>query len=107
MTPSLQTIQPSGIFDGTAGQSFQLDLAQALTQDPDAIVVDFQTTSFIDSSGLGALVSAQKKVRSQGKKLLFCHLNPQIKMVFELTSLDQAFDIFNDLEEAQRSLQSP
>ncbi|MGA1263016.1 MAG: STAS domain-containing protein [Prochlorothrix sp.] len=104
MTLSLQTIQPSGIFDGTAAQSFHGDLAQALTHDPDAIVVDFRNTSFIDSSGLGALVSAQKKVRSQGKKLLFCHLNAQIKMIFELTSLDQAFAIFNDLEEVKQSL---
>ncbi|MEB3275226.1 MAG: STAS domain-containing protein [Prochlorothrix sp.] len=102
MTSSCETIRPLGIFDGAAAPAFHNSVSQALAQNPALVIIDFQETSFIDSSGLGALVSAQKKVRSQGKKLHFCNLNAQIEMIFELTSLDQAFDIFTTLDEAQQ-----
>jgi anti-anti-sigma factor len=68
------------------------------------IIVDFQDVTFMDSSGLGALVLSLKTVRSAGGKLLICSINEQIKMLFELTDMDRVFEIFNNREELEQKI---
>ena len=68
------------------------------------IVIDLEATSFIDSSGLAALVRALKRARAAGGNVALAGLQPPVQKVFELTRLDKAFDIFGDSGEAVRSL---
>jgi anti-sigma B factor antagonist len=56
-------------------------------------VIDFDNSSYIDSSGLGVLVSLSKKVREQGGSLRLSGLNDDLKTLFELTKLDTLFHI--------------
>jgi len=70
----------------------------------EVIIVDFKNVTFMDSSGLGALVLSLKTVRSAGGKLLICSINDQIKMLFELTNMDRVFEIFNNREELEQKI---
>lgn len=63
-------------------------------------VVDFANTGYIDSSGLGVLVSLSKKIREQGGELRLSNLNEDLRTLFELTKLDTLFRIAEDKEEA-------
>ena len=56
-------------------------------------VVDFEKTGYIDSSGLGVLVSLSKKIREQGGELRLANLNEDLRTLFELTKLDTLFHI--------------
>lgn len=56
-------------------------------------VFDFDRTGFIDSSGLGALVSLSKKVREEEGELRLAGLNEELRTLFELTRLDTLFQI--------------
>ncbi len=56
-------------------------------------VIDFANTGYIDSSGLGVLVSLSKKIREQGGELRLAALNEDLKTLFELTKLDTLFKI--------------
>lgn len=56
-------------------------------------VFDFERTGFIDSSGLGALVSLSKKVREEEGELRLAGLNEELRTLFELTRLDTLFQI--------------
>jgi anti-sigma B factor antagonist len=67
-------------------------------------VVDFSDTGYIDSSGLGVLVSVSKKIREAGGDLRLCGLNDDLRMLFELTKLDTLFSINDTREEAIGSL---
>lgn len=67
-------------------------------------LVDFSQTGYIDSSGLGVLVSLSKKIREAGGALRLANLNDDLKTLFELTKLDTLFQIANNREEALRSL---
>jgi anti-anti-sigma factor len=58
----------------------------------------------MDSSGLGALVLALKTVRAAGSKLFICSVNEQIKMLFELTSMDRVFEIFPTREDFENAV---
>lgn len=63
-------------------------------------VVDFALTGYIDSSGLGILVSLSKKIREVGGRLRLASLNEDLRTLFELTKLDTLFEICGSREEA-------
>ena len=63
-------------------------------------VIDFSNTGYIDSSGLGVLVSLSKKIREQGGELRLSSLNEDLRTLFELTKLDTLFKIADTKDEA-------
>ncbi len=63
-------------------------------------VIDFANTGYIDSSGLGVLVSLSKKIREQGGELRLSSLNEDLRTLFELTKLDTLFRIADTTEKA-------
>lgn len=64
------------------------------------ILVDLQEVRFIDSSGLGALVSGFKNAISHHGNLKLSTLQTQVKSMFELTRLHRVFEIFGSTAEA-------
>ncbi len=66
-------------------------------------LVDFSRTGYIDSSGLGVLVSLSKKIREQGGELRLANLNDDLRTLFELTKLDTLFQIAETREQALKS----
>ena len=63
-------------------------------------VIDFAHTGYIDSSGLGVLVSLSKKIREQSGELRLSSLNEDLRTLFELTKLDTLFRIADNKEVA-------
>jgi len=63
-------------------------------------VIDFSNTGYIDSSGLGVLVSLSKKIREQGGELRLSSLNEDLRTLFELTKLDTLFRIADSKDKA-------
>jgi anti-sigma B factor antagonist len=66
-------------------------------------LVDFAGTGYIDSSGLGVLVSLSKKIREQGGELRLANLNEDLRTLFELTKLDSLFHIATNRDDALAS----
>jgi anti-sigma B factor antagonist len=66
-------------------------------------LVDFSRTGYIDSSGLGVLVSLSKKIRELGGELRLAGLNEDLQTLFELTKLDTLFRIAATREMALQS----
>ncbi len=64
------------------------------------ILVDFSDTGYIDSSGLGALVSLAKKLREVDGELRLAGLNEDLRTLFELTKLDTLFAITESVDDA-------
>jgi len=67
------------------------------------VLVDFARTGYIDSSGLGVLVSLAKKIRDGGGDLRLANLNDDLQTLFELTKLDTLFQISQTREHALES----
>jgi anti-anti-sigma factor len=98
---TLTIVKPSGLLDGIQAPHFRQNIEAMLAEGSLHIVVDLGETSFIDSSGLGAMVAALKRVRAVGGDLYLCGMNRQVQMVFELTSMDRAFTIYDTLEDLE------
>ena len=64
------------------------------------IIVQLEQVKFIDSSGLGALLSGHKNATAKSGKLALVNMQHQVLSMFELTRLDRVFEIYADLNEA-------
>ena len=67
-------------------------------------VIDFSNTGYIDSSGLGVLVSLSKKIREQSGELRLANLNEDLRILFELTKLDTLFKIADSRQDAMAGM---
>jgi anti-sigma B factor antagonist len=66
-------------------------------------LIDFARTGYIDSSGLGVLVSLSKKIREQAGELRLADLKDDLKTLFELTKLDTLFQIADNRDRGLES----
>jgi len=81
-------------------QELKQRILDALDAGGRKFLIDFTRTGYIDSSGLGVLVSLSKKIRDQGGDLRLSGLNEDLKTLFELTKLDTLFAISDSPSEA-------
>jgi anti-sigma B factor antagonist len=78
-------------------------LEQATSTPNARVLVNLENTSFIDSTALAALVQALKRCQQVQGELFLCGLRRPVYMIFELTRLDKAFNIFVDEEHALKA----
>ncbi|MEA1883390.1 MAG: STAS domain-containing protein [Thermotogota bacterium] len=62
------------------------------------IALNFESMEYIDSSGLGVIVSLHKRCKLNGGRLAICSLNETLMRLFKLTSLDKALNIYSDVD---------
>lgn len=73
------------------------------------IILNLERVDFINSSGLGALISAMKDIRLSDGRLVLCGLTPYVDEIFEITGLKKVFDTYQTEAEALASfgIESP
>ncbi len=86
--------------DETAIEQFHESVNAAIVSSATVILIDFENVEFMSSPSLMALVVAFKRVRQASKKLLICSVNEQVKMLLELTGMDEIFETFETPVEA-------
>jgi anti-anti-sigma factor len=96
----ISTVHLSGRIDITSANDLKQVLADHIGDGHARLVVDLQEVSFVDSSGLSALVSGLRVARRAGGDLRLAAPGEQPKAVLGLTSLDQIFSITSTLAEA-------
>ena len=67
------------------------------------VVLELNSLEFIDSSGLGSLLSVLRHLNSQGGDLRLTKMNSQVRAMFELVRMHKLFEIFHDTDEAMNS----
>jgi anti-sigma B factor antagonist len=70
------------------------------------LVIDLSRLRFVDSSGLGAILSCLRQLTSKGGDLKLSGMQKQVRAVFELVRMHRIFDIYGTREEAVRAFQS-
>jgi len=69
------------------------------------VVFDLSRLTFVDSSGLGVLLSCLRQLTGRGGDLKLCSLTIQVRAVFQLVRMHRLFDIYNTPAEAIRAFQ--
>ena len=93
-------VRLSGRLDAVASPDVLACLKDAVAEGRSRIVVDLSEVSFIDSTGLGTLVSGLKTARKAGGDLRLVAPTPQARRLLRLTTLDRVFVIADTLESA-------
>ena len=71
------------------------------------VVVDLGRVEFLDSTGLGVLVGALKRLRVVGGELLLVCAQERLLKIFRITGLDRVFQLFDSVESATGEDEQP
>ncbi|MDR6176313.1 anti-sigma B factor antagonist [Nocardioides zeae] len=85
----IAVVVPRGRLNMVAAKQLRETLAEVVGAGTNRVVVDLGETTFLDSSGLGALVSGLKAARQAGGDLRVARPTPEVLAVFQLTNIDK------------------
>lgn len=112
--PNLQTqvrmvsragvIEIEGEVTGTAGNILEDAYAQASQPGVKAILLNFEKLDYLNSSGIGLLVTMLIRAQRQNLNLLACSLTDHYREIFQLTRLDEAIQLFENEQAALASI---
>jgi anti-sigma B factor antagonist len=98
--PPVKILNLSGSFINTTVAPARQWLEDATADRPAYIVIDLSAVRFMDSTGLSTLVFAMKRARALRGDVRVCGLQQPVRMIFEMTRLDQIFEIFSQVDDA-------
>lgn len=90
------TVMDSRI-DAAVAIQFKDQMREIIEDAPERVVLDLSRVTFVDSSGLGAIV-ASMKLAGQPRRLELAGLTRNVQKVFALTRMDRVFSIHPDIE---------
>lgn len=93
----------SGRLDASVVNVLKDNVNSLVKKEIKSIVIDLGEVDFIDSSGLGSLVSCLRVVNKKSGDIRLASLQDQIRALIELTRLHRVFQIFDDCDTAIES----
>ncbi len=89
-----------GRLDLATGAALKEEIKKVCDKGAKRVHLNFQKVEFINSSGLGALISVMKLVRIKKGRLTLSNLASYVREIFEITQLSHVFNIYETQEEA-------
>jgi anti-sigma B factor antagonist len=98
MSTTVKIFHPEGRIDGSRVHQFRQEVDSILEGESALLLIDLSAVPFVDSSGLGAMVSVLKTLRAKGGDIALCSLSEGVKILFKLTRMDKVFEIYENKE---------
>ncbi len=89
----------SGHIKGSEVSHFRLAIQKAIQEKKLYLVANMHDVGFIDSSGVGMLITCHQDLKAAGGRLVLMRLSDDIYDLFEMTSIDRLFEIVDTEEE--------
>lgn len=96
--PNLAIVQPQGGLDQHSGTALRQALCELCPERFSCWVIDLSNVDFINSAGLSALVTGLHLAQAQACRFAIHNPHPSVKLVFEITRLDELFEVIETLE---------
>ncbi|MEM9447282.1 MAG: STAS domain-containing protein [Cyanobacteria bacterium P01_E01_bin.6] len=105
---SVVILRPIGRLDIATAWQFRLKLQECISQVSPHVVVNLSQVTFVDSSGLTALVAGMRDSDKKNGSFRIANVHPEARLVFEVTMMDSVFEMFERESEAlDQPLASP
>lgn len=105
---SVVILRPTGRLDIATAWQFRLKLQECISQVSPHVVVNLSQVTFVDSSGLTALVAGMRDADKKNGSFRIANVHPEARLVFEVTMMDSVFEMFERESEAlDQPLASP
>ena len=102
---SIVILSPVGEMDLYNAPTLRYKVEGLITENKKQIIINLMQVSYIDSSGIGALIAALTKLKKSGGILKISNASSSIAKIFALTELTSFFQMFETEEEALKSFQ--
>lgn len=89
-----------GEIDAEHAAALKKALQPVKQEDKQKVILDLAQVHFIDSTGLGILISLMRHLKEQEGQLVLCGLSSEVSSIFEMTRLFRVFDVSSNLEQA-------
>ncbi|MCK4376359.1 MAG: STAS domain-containing protein [Candidatus Brocadiae bacterium] len=93
-------VEITGRFDAVSAPEIKSDLHSLIEGGSTRLVVNLERMDFIDSAGLGVLVSCLRRTAAEGGDLRLAEVPPFCRSIFELTRLTRVFEVTASVEQA-------
>ncbi len=97
-------LEVRGDLDMATSGRLQDSLQQLIDAGDRRVVVDLAGVDFMDSSALGALVTAYKALRDGGGRLCLAAVQPPVRTVLALSAVDQVVDVYDSVDAAEEDM---
>lgn len=91
---AVTVVVPKGDLDTASTAQMRQALAELINAGKSRLVVDLRHVGYMDSAGLGELVTAMKRARKAGGDLRLCGPNADISRILEMTRLDRQMGLY-------------
>ena len=99
--PGVAVIDLTGEINGFAQDALDAAYSEAESNDPEAILLNFEGVDYINSSGIALIVSLLARARASKRRLLACNLSDHYVEIFDITRLSDFMNVFPDEESAR------
>lgn len=104
LSPQVVLTPIAGRFDAHQVPKVQKEIDAALANGATTVIMELSEVNFVDSSALAVMVRTMKHCRERGGELILCGLRQPVRIIFELTRMDKAFRIFDDVTAARSAV---
>lgn len=104
-TDGVQVISCGGSLDADTVAGFKKVTYDLVNDGSTKFVIDCSKLNFIDSMGLGVLISLLRRVRQRDGDVKVSALSDEVKTIFEITRLHRLFDVCNDAPAAVKKFE--
>jgi anti-sigma B factor antagonist len=98
-------VEVAGQIDLYAAPEFKERVSRVIDEGASRVIIDLARVTFMDSTGLGVLIGALKRIRAASADLLLVVTDYDIERLFELTGLDGTFRIYRSRDDALEHLE--
>jgi anti-anti-sigma factor len=98
-------VTPEGRLDAQTVSLFKKSTQPLLDEENPKLIFDLHEINFIDSTGLGAVISLLRHVQSRQGNIVLTHLTQEVEAILEITRLHRLFNVEPTLEKAIASFE--
>ncbi len=102
--PGVFTVSPIGTLDGNTYLILEETVDAVLKELPDVIIFDLKFLDYINSMGIRVLLKTKKTLEKNNAKIVFMHLQPQIRKVFDILNALPTLQVFTSIQELDQYL---
>jgi anti-sigma B factor antagonist len=98
-TDGVVVVEVSGEIDISSGRDLERELREVESRGPKILIVDLRGTTFIDSTGLRLLVTAQGRATEASRRMVIVQGPEAVQRIFQITRLDDRLEFVTDPSE--------
>lgn len=102
----IKIIHLEGKLDVNLSIEIETEFEKMIDNGTKNMILDLKRVEYLSSSGLRIFISAMRKLKENGGKLVLCDITPMVKKIFKIVELEDLFEIYDNVDRAIASFES-